>query len=124
MCYNVEVVEEKLNNLRSLVDKYQRNLQGVSCEERNGRYKNAFAKLRKEILYAVADYAFANACSVYIPEGSKLYNEAAYLVNKALPGIMNVLWKGGNIEGIIEEIRLDFLDNYYFPSMMSAAVAS
>lgn len=124
MLYTAALVEEKYNILLPLVEKYQRNLQAISAEEREGRYKKAFAKLRQEIRYALADYAFTNACSVYIPEGSELYQKAAYLVQKALPGMMAIVLKGGNIEGIVEEIRNDFLDNYYFPAMMSTAMAS
>ena len=120
--YNMSLVEERYETLTSLFEKYQRNLAGVSAEDREGKYKNAFTKLRQEILYAVADYAFAYTCCVYIPEGSTLTASAVSLVKKFLPSIMNVLWVDGleKAEEEVEVLRNEFLTNYYFPAMRQA----
>ena len=115
----MEQVEEKYGTVSSLFEKYQKNADAVSEEDKNGKYKNAFAKLRRDIIYAMADYAMANACSVYIPEGSALYKNAADVVSKNLPAIMHALWTCGmaDADKKVDEVRNIFLTDFYFSSV-------
>lgn len=121
--YNYSITEEQLNILRALVDKYQRNLRGISEEERETRYKKAFSNLKKEIQKTAAMYIYMCLCSVYMPVGSPLYGEAAKMAKKYLPEVMNILMDGGDVEEVVDNIREEFLDNFYFP-MMQTAMAS
>ena len=121
MYYNLEQVEEMHGTVSSLFEKYQKNSDAISEEDKNGKYKNAFAKLRRDILYAMAQYAIANALSVYVPEGSTLTNDAAAVVNKNLPAIMHTLWTNG-LEDAFEkadEVRNIFLTEFYFKSAVA-----
>ena len=117
--YTMEKVEESYGTLSSLVEKYKKNSDAVSEEDKNGKYKNAFAKLRREIVYAMAEYAMANACCVYIPEGSTLYKDAAEIVSENLPAIMNTLWTCGmeDADKKVDEVRNIFLTDFYFKSV-------
>lgn len=118
MCYfNMEKVEETKNAASSSYQKYLRNIEGTTKEDRETRYKNAFLNLRREITVQMATYCFCNALSVYVPEEISLDQSALELTNKNLPIIMKALWSNGmeEAEKEIEAVKETFLTEFYFP---------
>lgn len=116
MYYNISQVEEAANTASSLHEKYLRNIAGVTEAEREGRYKKAFSKLRREITIAMATYCYCNSLSVHNTDTS-LDQKALELTRQHLPAIMHALWNGGmeDAEKKVEEVRNIFLTEFYFP---------
>lgn len=116
-CFTYEKVEEVKNEASSSYQKYLRNIEGTTEEDRETRYKNAFLNLRRSITVQMATYCYCNALSVYIPEGSTLDASALELTKKALPAIMKALWSNGmeEAEKEIDAVKETFLTEFYFP---------
>jgi len=116
MYYNMAQVEEAANTASSLHEKYLRNVAGVTEAEREGRYKNAFSKLKREITVAMATYCYCYSLSVLNTDAS-LDQKALELTKQHLPAIMHALWNGGmeDAEKKVEEVKNIFLTEFYFP---------
>lgn len=116
MYYNMAQVEEAANTASSLHEKFLRNVAGVTEEDREGKYKNAFSKLKREITVAMATYCYENSLTVFNADPT-LDQKALELTRQHLPAIMHALWNGGmeDAEKKVEEVRNIFLTEFYFP---------
>lgn len=108
-----------VENLQSLLDKYVRNLNQVPQEERKGRYKAAFDKIKREIAGAAFDLSMSRMAEPFmfpVATPEDVTNEFHDLVINKCMKHRHFLWKEHDASALCKALEGEWDDLLDFVS--------